>query len=105
MHEEATNAFAAVPGPNANFQSLPQPYPAEEYGAVLAMTDRLFPGRVDVRHELDPEIAGHYYLDFNVVAHGTLDDIMARDVQWHQELGRVAPRSLGAYCLNIDIQE
>lgn len=104
MLDDQADVFAALPYPNADVHALPPTYPTVEIRAVLSMTERLFPGPVDVRHEVDPEIAGHHYMDFNVVAHGSLDEIMTRDVQWHRELLRIAPRSPNIYCLNIDVK-
>lgn len=105
MANDATKIFSAPPHSEAGFHTPAPTYPAAEYNAVLAMTERLFPGPVDVRHESDPEIAGHHYLDLNVVAHGALEDIMARDAQWRRELLQIAPGLPNVYCLNIDIGE
>lgn len=82
---------------------FPGSYSSAEFGQVLALTERLFPGPIDVRRELDPEIPDYEYLVFNVSARGTVDDVSALDTQWHHELARIILNSPNVYCLNIDV--
>lgn len=105
MQEHSADLLPAAPHPQSRIAVPAQLYPAAEYNAVLAMTKRLFPGEIDVRRETDPEIVGHEYMVFNVIAHGTVDDAISRDRQWHRELIQLAPKSPSVYCLNIDVQE
>ena len=72
---------------------------------MLSLTERLFPGPIQVRHEIDPEIPGHHYLVFEVMAKGTFDDAMARDRQWHREIARLARQSTNVYTLMIEVRE
>lgn len=105
MSEYSTGVSSSVAGPESSIPTGAPSYPTGEYNAVLAMTKRLFPGQIDVRRETDPEIAGHEYMVFNVIAHGTVEEAISRDRQWHRELVRIAAQSLSVYCLNIDVQE
>lgn len=104
MADELTNTYPLSQAPANAGTVFAAPYPPDEYHKVLALTERLFPGSIDVRHERDPEIQGHEYLVFNVSASGTVDDAVARDAQWHRELARIALHSSNVYCLNIDVQ-
>lgn len=83
---------------------MPRCYTAAEYGEVRALTERLFSGPIDVRRELDPEIPDYDYLVFNVGVCGTVEEVSARDAQWHRELAKIALNPSHAYCLKIDIE-
>ncbi|HEX7380425.1 MAG TPA: hypothetical protein VF278_25145 [Pirellulales bacterium] len=102
--EELTSAASVRHAAGDDAAVLPSSNRFDEYGAVVALTERLFPGPVDVQREQDPEIQGHSYFDLNVVAEGALEDILSRDTQWHRELARLALHSPNIYCLNIDVQ-
>lgn len=104
MAEQLTNAIPAQQAPTDAGMAYPRLSPADEHDLVLAFTERLFPGPIDVRREHDPEIQNHEYLVLNVVAAGTLDDIVSRDAHWHRELAKIAIHSPNVYCLNIDVQ-
>lgn len=101
MADDLTNACLSSHSADA---VLPPSYTAAEYGEVRALTERLFPGPIDVRRELDPEIPDYDYLVFNVGACGTVEEVSARDAQWHHELAKIAPNPSHVYCLNIDIE-
>jgi hypothetical protein len=102
--EELANTISVERGSLDAGVVLPPSNPEGEYDKVVAITQRLFPGPIDVQREKDPEVEGQEYLVLNVVADGTLDEIVARDAQWHHELARIALHSPNVYCLNIDVQ-
>lgn len=104
MAQEFTTAFPADRAPfDAGAVASPSS-PDGEYSKVLALTQRLFPGPIEVQREQDPELPGHEYLVFNVVAKGCLEDIVSRDRDWHRELAKIALHSPNVYCLNIDVR-
>lgn len=73
---------------------------SEEYRNVLAMTQRLFPGPIEVRREHDPEFPEEYVV-FDVQAHEDLKQVMALDRQWHRECGELAPTAWYLYRLDF----
>lgn len=106
MAGNTTGDYSALLRPDADVGATPPPaYPPAEFQRVLSMTERLFPGPIQVRHEIDPEIPGHHYLIFGVVGSGSFDDIMARDRQWHREIAHQAKLSANVYTLMIDVQQ
>jgi hypothetical protein len=105
MADNTTDFYSSMVRPDSSVGAAPSPaYPPAEHERILSMTERLFPGPIDVRHEMDPEISGHHYFVLGVVAKGDFDDIMARDRQWHREIAREASRSAHVYTLTIDVQ-
>jgi hypothetical protein len=106
MAENTAGDYFALLRPDAGVGAMPpSAYPPAEYQRVLSMTERLFPGPIQIRHEVDPEIPEHHYLVFEVVGNGSFDDIMARDRQWHREIAREARQSASVYTLMIDVQK
>lgn len=106
MAENMSGDCSAVIRPDADVGAMPAAaYAPAAYQRVLSMTERLFPGPIHVRHEIDPEIPDHRYLVFEVVGKGSFNEIMARDRQWHREIAREARESASAYTLMIDVQE
>lgn len=77
---------------------------SEEYRDVLAMTQRLFPGPVEVRRERDPEFPEEYVV-FDVQVHGDLKSLMALESQWHRECGNLAPVAWYLYRLDFVIHD
>lgn len=77
---------------------------SEEYRNVLAMTQRLFPGPVEVRRERDPEFPEEYVV-FDVQVHGNLKQVMTLDSQWHRECGNLAPVAWYLYRLDFVIDD
>src|SRR5487761_87946 len=73
---------------------------SEDYCNVLAMTQRMFPGPVGVRRKEDPEFPEEY-LVFDVHAHGILEQVMARDLEWHRECRKLAPAASHLYRLAL----
>lgn len=77
---------------------------SEEYRNMFAMTQRIFPGQVDVRREQDPEFPEEYVV-FAVEAHGSLEEVMARDAAWHRECGKLAFPSPHLYGLDLIVDD
>lgn len=96
--------------PTQNVSQLPAPRlpddleSSEEYRNVLAMTQRLFPGPVEVRREQDPEFPEEYVV-FDVQAHGNLKQVMALDREWHRECGELAPATWYLYRLDFVVDD
>ena len=86
--------------------SFPQPTlperleDSEEYRQVLALTQRLFPGPINIRRQQDPELPEEYVV-FEVHALGTFDEVMVLDYEWHRELGTLAPVGFFLYRLAV----
>ena len=76
---------------------------AAEYEKILSMTQRLFPGPVNVRRKADPEFDEEYFV-FKATAGGDFEDVMTRDAQWHRECRQLAPSSRHLYRLRLEIQ-
>lgn len=77
---------------------------SEEYQNVLAMTQRLFPGPVEVRRKQDPE-SWEEYVVFEVHVRGTLEEIMAIDRQWHRECCKLARIESFPCCLAMTVHD
>ena len=69
---------------------------------IAAMTTELFPGEIALETRVDPEIADDLYLVFEVRASGSIDEIVARDEQWHRRLLSIARNWPGLFRLSID---
>lgn len=88
--------------------SLPFPEPtlperledSEEYRQVFAMTERLFPGTINIRRQHDPELPEEYVV-FEVHPGGTFEKVTALDAEWHRELGDLAPVGFFLYHLAV----
>ena len=71
---------------------------------VLAITQDLFNGQVQVVEASDPEILGDTHFIFRVVAHGTLDELASKHDEWHRRLRDIATSFPGIFRLAIDAQ-
>lgn len=70
---------------------------------VSAMTLELFPGRLAIDTDVDPEIRDDVCLLFQVEASGSVEEIVARNNAWHHKLVTIAPKWPGLFCLSIDV--
>ena len=92
--------------PTQNLPQFPEPTlpeqleSSEEYRNVLAMTQRLFPGPVEMCRKHDPELPKEYVV-FDVHPRGTFEQIMAREYEWHHQLGELAPIGFFLYRLAV----
>jgi len=73
----------------------------EVTGKIVAMSQRLFPGPVSIDYSYDPENPSDEYLIFDVVAEGDYADYRERIFQWHEEVRRIVPGSLGEFTLSV----
>lgn len=98
--DEAVRRFEAA----AEALGVERPAPAELRrlcGQVAAFTAELFPGEMTVEMRVDPEIPDDLYLVFEVDCTGSVDQIVARDEQWHRRLGSLARKWPGLFCLSV----
>jgi hypothetical protein len=70
-------------------------------GRIIAMSERLFPGPVNVEYSFDPENPSDEYLVFEVVAHGEYKDYCNREFEWHEEVERIVPGTIGKLRLSV----
>jgi hypothetical protein len=73
----------------------------EVIGKIVAMSQRLFPGPVSIDYSYDPENPSDEYLIFDVVANGEYAEYRERIFQWHEEIRRIVPGSLGEFTLSV----
>lgn len=73
-------------------------------GRIVAMSGRLFPGPVAVEYSFDPENPADEYLVFDVVACGEYKDYRDREYEWHEEVRKIVPGSLGEFRLSVTPQ-
>ena len=71
---------------------------------IEAMTRSLFPGPVSYEYSFNPEDPSDEYLIFDVVAKGEYKDYRGTVFQWHDEVRKIAPGSLGEYRLSVTPQ-
>lgn len=75
----------------------------ELYRQIVAFTLVLFPGEVTVKVKNDPEVADDLYFVFDVIATGSVDEVVARSRDWHLTLHRVAGIRADLFCLAFDV--
>ena len=84
-----------------------RPSTAELYtmcGQAAEVTDELFSGDWTVEIRVDPEIRDDLYFVFKACAAGSVDDLAARDGQWHRRLLPIGCKWPGLFRLSIDAQ-
>lgn len=69
---------------------------------VIAVTEQLFPGEMRARVKNDPEIPDDLYFVFAVRAVGDIDDLVARNDQWHRRVVKIEDARHGLFRLAID---
>jgi hypothetical protein len=69
---------------------------------VVAFTKQLFPSTLVIETNVDPEIRDDVCLVFQVLAEGSVDEVVALDEQWHRRVLSLAPTWPGLFCLSID---
>lgn len=73
-------------------------------GQVAALTAEVFPGQITIEVRGDPEIAGELHFTFEVTASGNVDEIVARNHDWHVALRRAVGKRADLFCLSIDVR-
>jgi len=76
----------------------------EVIGRIVGMSERLFPGPVAIEYSFDPENPADEYLVFGVVAQGEYKDYRDREFEWHDEVRKIVPGSLGEFRLSVTPQ-
>lgn len=71
---------------------------------VAGFTAELFPGEMRVEVKNDPEIPDDVFFRFSVDATGTIDEIAARNDQWHERVCRLPARFSGMFRLSIAVR-
>jgi hypothetical protein len=94
--EAAAERFAVEPPPFPELRRL--------CGQVAGFAAELFPGEMRVEVKNDPEIPDDVFFRFGVDATGTLDDIAARNDEWHARVCRLPARFSGMFRLSIAVR-
>lgn len=92
---------------SATADGLGAPRPADDELAKMAqqaaiMTLELFPGRLAVDTDVDPEIRDDVCLLFQVEANGSVEAVVATEREWHRRLVSISPQWPGLFCLSVD---
>lgn len=74
------------------------------YRQVLEATADLFPGEARVSVKNDPEIPDDLYFVFAVGAAGSIDDIAARNDEWHGRVCRLPSKFSGLFRLSVRVR-
>jgi len=74
--------------------ATPKPAPAL-HDRLVAMTTILFPCRVRIESEVDPEFPEDRRFVVEVEAEGEFRDIIERELQWHDRLWEIVGKSAG----------
>ena len=75
----------------------------EQFLLAAQLTRELFGDSFSVSIEPDPEIGNWCDVVFSVLAMGNMEDLLARNTQWHRRLPHTTTAG-GAFCLSIDEQ-
>ena len=58
---------------------------------VLRVTQELFPGKIGVRFDDDPEYPGYRYTVIEAQAAGEIAEIVRREIEWHRRIVQLSP--------------
>jgi hypothetical protein len=72
---------------------------------VVSFTRELFPGKLVVETDVDPEMSDEVCLLFQVEAAGSVKEILGIEDAWVRRLIALAPQWPGLFCLFIDAKE
>ena len=70
-------------------------------GQIVELSERLFPGPIAIEYSYDPENPSDEFLVFDVVARGEYKDYCEQEFQWHEEVRKIVPGTLGEFRLCI----
>lgn len=98
---------AAIRHFEATADALGAPRPASDELAkmvyqVATITRELFPGKLVVETDVDPECRDDVCLLFQVEATGSVEQIVTLNDRWHRHLLPLAPKWPLLFCLSID---
>ena len=91
----------------ADVLGIPRPSSPElgdMYHNVSGITAELFPGETRVTIENDPEIPDDLYFVFGVDAIGGIDDIAARNDEWHGRICHMPSKFSGLFRLSVTVR-
>ena len=71
---------------------------------VLGFTVEIFPGEPCIQVRNDPEIPDDLYVVFGVAATGTIDEIAAKNDDWHARVSRLPSKFSGLFRLSIAVR-
>lgn len=69
---------------------------------VVDFTRELFPGKLHIETDVDPEMRDDVCLLFQVAAAGTVEEIVALNNMWARRVVSFAPSWPGLFCLFIE---
>jgi hypothetical protein len=78
---------------------------AEQLPKVLEITRQLFPGPVHLVAAEDPEIDDHRYIIFEVIAVGSIPEVLELQSEWLRRVHACARPRSDVFTLSIDIQQ
>ncbi len=70
-------------------------------GEIVELSRRIFPGPISINYSFDPENPADEYLVFDVVAQGDYKDYRESEFQWHEEVEKIVPGTLGEFRLSV----
>ncbi|HUY33664.1 MAG TPA: hypothetical protein VMV69_13015 [Pirellulales bacterium] len=76
----------------------------DELEQIVATSETLFPGPVNVEVMWDPEIDELIFLVINVIASGTDTQVMALMDQWYSESLRIAGKKSAYFTISVDME-
>ena len=68
---------------------------------VMAVAESMFACRPEVELAHDPEDPAHTFVVVTVHAAGELSSLVAKRLEWHERVERIAPQSAGLFRLSI----
>jgi len=68
---------------------------------VMAVAESMFACRPEVEVAHDPEDPDHTFVVITVHAAGELSSLIAKRLEWHERIERIAPQSAGLFRLSI----
>ena len=68
---------------------------------VLAIAETMFACRPEVEVAHDPEDPDHTFIVVTVRTAGELSSLVAKRLEWHEQIERIAPQSAGLFRLSI----
>ncbi len=70
---------------------------------VIENTHQLFGGDVCVVLEEDPELPDEVNIVFNITTHGAVDDVLAKEDEWHARCVQLAESASVLFRLHVDV--
>ena len=81
---------------------LPEPELRELIRQVADLTAEIFGGDMEVEVLGDPEIRGELHFTFEVAARGAVDEIVARENEWHLKVRRLVGTRAELFRFSVD---